>query len=128
VKKLGLFFVLLTLLTVCFAGCAFGGGDDQNSPDSIHLDTSSFTQGSITISKGSSITLINNTDTAHNIANGTWDFNTANPQEEVGAPPTTGLSFSSANETHVLGPFNTSGTYHFYCTIHPGMAFIVIVQ
>jgi plastocyanin len=27
-----------------------------------------------------------------------------------------------------VGPFTTPGTYHLYCTIHPGITLTIIVQ
>ncbi len=27
-----------------------------------------------------------------------------------------------------VGPFLTSGTYHSYCTVHPGMSLTILVQ
>jgi plastocyanin len=32
------------------------------------------------------------------------------------------------NNTATVGPFTTAGTYHIFCTIHPGMSLTIIVQ
>lgn len=32
------------------------------------------------------------------------------------------------NDSAAIGPFNTAGTYHLYCTIHQNMNLTVIVQ
>jgi len=34
----------------------------------------------------------------------------------------------NGNDQQTIGPFAAAGTYHLYCTIHPGMNLTVIVQ
>jgi len=125
VKKLAIFFVLLILTALCITGCDSSTGGFTNEVD---LDSSSFAQSSITIQKGQSITLVNQTDTTHVIANGQWNFNTPDPLQEAGAPFANNITLSSTNQTEIIGPFNTAGTFHFYCTIHPDMNLVVTVQ
>ncbi len=78
--------------------------------------------------KGQSLTLNNQTGTTHVISNGTWNGNTPDQKAEAGAPTVNTMMFNSANQTQAIGPFNTAGTYHYYCSIHPGMNLTVIVQ
>jgi plastocyanin len=125
VKKIAIFFILLILTAVCIAGC---GSSVSGLTNEVDLDNSSFAQSSITIQKGQSITLVNQTDTTHVIANGQWDFNTPDPLQETGAPFANNVTLNSANQTEIIGPFNTAGTFHFYCTIHPDMNLVVTVQ
>jgi len=87
-----------------------------------------FTQASLTISKGSSINLINDTAVTHIIANGTWEQTTPKPGAEPGAPAVNNLQFTTANQSHTIGPFTTAGTFHLYCIVHPGMNLTVTVQ
>lgn len=55
-----------------------------------------------------------------------WVNNTPHPATEAGAP-TLGNIQVNGNSIEI-GPFNTAGTYHIYCTVHPGMNLTVIVQ
>jgi hypothetical protein len=52
--------------------------------------------------------------------------NQPQPRAETGAPPVNNVQIN--DNTVVLGPFNTPGIYHLYCTVHPGMTLTVIVQ
>jgi plastocyanin len=85
-----------------------------------------FVQSSITISKGRSITLVDDVAVPHLIANGIWDNNTAKPMNEANTPSVNVQL--NGNDQQVSGPFTTAGTYHLYRTIHPRMNLKVIVQ
>jgi plastocyanin len=86
-----------------------------------------FAQSSITINKGQSLMLIDDASAAHTIANGTWVNGSVQTKQEPGAPVVNNLQFNG-NDSHAIGPFTTAGTYHLYCTVHPGMNLTVIVQ
>jgi plastocyanin len=127
VKKIVGIFALLALLTLFAAACS--GGVAGTTGNTIGLTNDNFAQSSITIKKGESITLVNQSSTVHIIANGSWiNGNTPDPKLEPGAPVVNNMMFSSANQTETIGPFNTSGTFHYYCSIHPGMNLTVVVQ
>jgi len=32
------------------------------------------------------------------------------------------------NNSVTIGPFTAPGTYHIYCTLHPGMTLTILVQ
>lgn len=96
------------------------------SSNEVHMDYSNFIPSSITISKGSSLTLVDDVAVFHIVTNGTWDGTTPKPSKEAGAP-TVNTQFQSS-DTHQVGPFTTAGTYHLYCTVHPGMNLTVIVK
>ncbi len=85
-------------------------------------------QSSITISKGSSITLVEDSAALHIIANGSWMNGNPQPMQESGVPVMNNVQISGSGSSQVIGPFNTPGTYHLYCTVHPGMNLTVIVQ
>ncbi len=133
-KKLLGVFLLLALVATLVVAC--GGSDSGNSSNgtsgtgsnTVGLDSSNFAQSSITVSKGSSLTLTNNTGATHIVSNGTWNGNTPKPGAETGAPTASSITFSSANQSQSIGPFNTAGTFHFYCSVHPGMNLTVTVQ
>lgn len=117
---LGLCCTIAVLLTAC--GSAPGG------PNPVHMNSSSFTQSSITIKKGDSITLMNDSPfVGHTIANGTWENGTAKPAIEAGAPEVKDVQIGG-NSSATIGPFTTAGTFKLYCTVHAGMNLTVIVQ
>lgn len=123
-KKLLVAFISLGLITVLFVACG-GSGGGGGSTD-VHLGASNFVQSSVTISKGSSLNMIDDTGSVHIIQNGSWVNGTPRPAKEPGAP-TVQVQFNG-NDSHTVGPFNTAGTYHLYCTIHPNMNLTVTVQ
>lgn len=127
-KKLVAVVVLLglfSLVAACGVGSAGSGSGGGNV--TVHLGDMSFMQSAITISKGSSIILVNDSAALHIIANGSWVNGNPQPMQEGGAPEVKNMQVSG-NGSAVIGPFNTSGAYHFYCTVHPGMNLTVTVQ
>jgi plastocyanin len=86
-----------------------------------------FLQSSVTIRKGEKLTLTDDSAVTHIIANGSWDGSTPKSASEQGAPEVKNVNISGTT-SQTLGPFTTAGTFHLYCTIHPGMNLTVIVQ
>ncbi len=70
--------------------------------------------------------LIDDGSYLHILSNGTWVNNTPHPATEAGAPTIANLHVNG--NSIEIGPFNTAGTYHIYCTVHPGMNLAIIVQ
>ncbi len=128
-KKVIAAFVVMFLVTMLVVACggSSGGGGGGSSTD-VHMGQTNFTQSSITISKGSSINLINDSAVTHIIANGMWDNNSPKAGAEPGAPTVNNMQFNTASQSQMIGPFNTTGTFHLYCTVHPGMNLTVTVQ
>ncbi len=126
-KELGA-VVVMVVVAVLVVACGGGGNAGSGSRTDVHMGQTNFTQASLTISKGSSLNLINDTAVTHIIANGTWEQNTAQPGAEPGAPTVNNLQFSAANQSQTIGPFTTAGIFHLYCVVHPGMNLIVTVQ
>jgi plastocyanin len=124
-KKLIAAFVLLSLVTILIAAC---GGSSGGGGTDGHMGNTNFTQSSVTISKGSSLNLINDVNVTHVISNGSWVNGVAKPATESGAPTVSNLQFSSSGQSQTVGPFNTAGTYHLYCSVHQNMNLTVIVQ
>lgn len=128
-KKLVAAFLFLSLLTTLIVACG-GTGSSSSSSDSngtdVHMSETSFVQPSVTIPKGNSFNLIDDTAVVHIIQNGTWSNNSPQPLKEGGAP-TVNVQFSGS-DIHTIGPFNTAGTYHLYCVVHPGMNLTVVVK
>jgi hypothetical protein len=87
IKKAGVILLLCSaalMLVVACGGTGAPGGTTGNtstsgSSNEVHMSAQTFVQSSMTISKGSSITLVDDVAVPHHIANGTWDNNTAQP-------------------------------------------------
>lgn len=124
-KKLLVGIALLAILTTILAGCSIRDTGSASGP-TVHMGNANFVQTSITISKGQSINLVDDVAVQHIITNGTWRNGVARVAKESGAPAYN--KTFNGNDSDTLGPFNTSGTFEFYCTVHPGMNLTVKVQ
>ena len=131
-KKLIAIFVAVSLFTILTAASCGGSGGTSgtggNAGTSVHMGVVNFVQPSVTISKGSSVNLIDDVAVLHIISNGSWVDNVAKPAKESTAPTVNNVSISSAGQSLTIGPFNTAGTYHLYCSVHLNMNLTVIVQ
>jgi len=137
-KKLIAIFVALSVVTVLTAascggsggsgGTGAGTGAGTGGGAGVHMGETTFLQPSVTISKGSSLTLIDDVPVLHIIGNGSWVNNVTKPAREPGAPVVNNVQISSAGQSIVVGPFNTAGTFHLYCSVHLNMNLTVIVQ
>lgn len=140
-KKFVAILVMFGLLAVLVAACGSGGsnassnsntssssGSGSSNSNTVHMGNTNFDQSSITISKGSSLTLIDDSAVTHIISNGSWVNGSAQPGTESGAPKVDNLTFNSAGQSQTVGPFNTAGTYHLYCSVHVNMNLTIIVQ
>lgn len=122
-------FVLGAFLTAMLAAMAVqpsAGPTSVNGTPAVHMSITSFVQSTVTISKGSKLLLIDDGQFPHILNNGTWVNNTPHPATESGAPTLNNLNVNGNSVE--IGPFNTAGTFHIYCTIHPGMNLTVVVQ
>ncbi len=133
-KKILAAFVALGLVTVFVVGCgsaaSASSGSSSNGSNGItdvHLGLTNFLQSSVTISKGDSIKLIDDASSIHIISLGSWVNGKPVPAAESGAPPVNNVQVTN-QQSQTIGPFTTAGTYHLYCTIHPGMNLTVIVK
>ena len=125
-KKLIAILVALGLFTVLTAASCGGSGGTGGS--GVHMGETTFTQPSVTISKGSTLNLIDDVAVLHIISNGSWVNSVAKPAIEANAPTVSNLQFNTAGQSMSVGPFNTAGTYHLYCSVHLNMNLTVIVQ
>jgi plastocyanin len=91
------------------------------------MNSDNFVQSSVTIHKGERLSLMNDSGVPHIISNGSWENNAPKAVGEAGAPTVNDVQVAS-DGTQSIGLFNTAGTFHFYCTIHPGMNLTVVVQ
>lgn len=97
-----------------------------NGVPTIHMDAGSFIQTSVTITKGSSLILMDDSSAVHILANGSWQNGQAKAAQEAGAPLVNNKQVSSSSIE--IGPFTVAGTYHIYCLVHSGMNLTVTVQ
>jgi plastocyanin len=97
-----------------------------NGVPTVHLSATNFNESAVTITKGSKLMLVDDTPVVHILANGSWRNGVPMPEREPGAPLVHNVSLS--NDSAVIGPFTTVGTYHIYCIIHQGMNLTVIVR
>ncbi|HKV59566.1 MAG TPA: hypothetical protein VJO32_14830 [Ktedonobacteraceae bacterium] len=125
-KKILVGLVLFGILTTTIAAC--GIYDEANVPTgpTVHMSGAVFVVTSITIKKGESINLIDDVAVEHIIKNGSWKGNTPDLTKEPGAP-TVDATFNG-NDSGMIGPFNTSGSFKLFCTIHQGMDLTVTVS
>ncbi len=124
-KKIFIGLLVLGLLTTILAACSIYDQSSISLPEA-HMSGASFVQSSVTINKGDMLKLVDDAAVQHIIKNGTWNGNTPQPKTESGAP-TVDVTFNG-NDSATIGPFNTSGTFQLYCTIHPGMNLTVTVK
>ncbi len=125
-KKLIAILVALGLFTVLTAASC--GGSGGSGGPAVHMGETTFTQPSVTISKGSNLNLIDDVAVLHIISNGSWVNSVAKPAIEPNAPTVSNVQFNTAGQSMAVGPFNTAGTYHLYCSVHLNMNLTVIVQ
>jgi plastocyanin len=117
---IALLVLSVSTLAACGGSTTSGNsGNTGNNSNTITLGASTFSTNSITITKGSTITFQNdpNSGTEHILVLGTQGTATS----EAGAP-----DFGGANGTTIqpgksftTSAWNTDGTYHVTCTIHP---------
>lgn len=140
-KRLFVLSIALGFMLVFVVACGSstsasgsGGNTPANTPGSgnsnittVHMGMQSFLQSSVTIKKGDSLKLVNDASDTHIISSGQWVNGSPKPETESGAPQVSNLQFSG-QISHTIGPWNTAGTYHLYCTVHQNMQLTVIVQ
>ena len=124
-KKIVAGLLLFGFLTTILAACAIYDESAVSGP-TVHMGAANFVQQTITITKGDSLTLVDDVGVQHILKNGSWQGAKQVPATESGAP-TVNLTFN-CGDTASAGPFNTAGQFHIYCTIHPGMNLTVTVH
>lgn len=88
---------------------------NQNSvaTSSVAIQNFAFSPANITVKKGTTVTWTNKDSVAHTVT-----------ETDGKTGPTSGDVNPGANYTFT---FNTPGTYHYHCSIHPEMVGTVIV-
>ncbi len=104
------------LLTACGTNSGSGGG--SAGPNTITMSSVRFSQDVITIKKGDTLTFTSDVNgSPHILAIG----QNGNPQAEAGAPDFGGNAGKQLQpgDSWTTPPWNTPGTYHVTCTVHP---------
>ena len=125
-KRVFLIVLAAALLSILFAACTITNEASTPTGPSVHMGSTNFDVSTTTIQKGQNLTLINDASDEHIITNGMWDGTVQKPGKENGAP-TVNVTFNG-QQSQSIGPFNTAGTFHIYCTIHQAMNLTVNVQ
>lgn len=95
--------------------------------ETVHLAASSFAPNIVALHAGDKLAIVDDAPVPHTLTNGTWSAdNRPVPGVEPGAVILNNLQLN--NNSVTVGPFTTPGTYHIYCTVHPGMSLTIIVQ
>jgi plastocyanin len=93
----------------------------------VHMAGTAFLANVVLVPKGEKLLLVDDDAVEHIIQNGSWTRSGApHSQSESGAPAMSGLDIKGGSAQ--IGPFNTAGVFHLYCTIHEGMNLTVLVQ
>jgi plastocyanin len=126
VKKLVIIIIVALTITLLVA-CANTSSTTNNNPNTVKTEGGSFSISSITIKKGSTITFVDDTNNSalHILIIG----QNAQQESENGSPDFRGASGVriDVGDSWTTPPWNTAGTYHVACTIHPAMNLTVIV-
>jgi plastocyanin len=97
-----------------------------NGVPTVHMGAGSFLQPSVTIPKGSKLTLVDDVAALHILANGSWQNGVPKTTNEPDAPRVNNVQVKGGSAE--IGPFSAAGTYHIYCEVHQGMNLEIIVQ
>ncbi len=118
--------MLCAILSVALAACTIEDASAIKIP-TVQMGQSNFLQSSVTIQKGQRLKLLQDASDEHIITNGSWVGTAQHPAQEPGAP-TVNATITGQGASATVGPFNTAGTFHLYCTIHQGMNLTVQVK
>jgi hypothetical protein len=97
------------------------------SPNTVALEVGSFSQTSISLTKGENLTIVDIGAYHHNLSMGRWMNGQPVIQNQPGAPSLTNKDVNAAGQTVILGPFNTAGTFYLMCSLHHNMMLKITV-
>ena len=106
----------VTLIACASAGSPSATGAAGPSAATVEIKAFAFGTGSVTISRGQSVTWRNSDGTTHTVSSGT--------------PPTKDGKFDKeiANGGSATISFDTAGTFTYFCNIHQAMKGTVVVN
>jgi plastocyanin len=115
------YFILITVVLL-FSFLNGGCSEDEstsppppNDPNAVSIQNFSFSPGNRTVSAGTTITWTNNDNVAHTVTSSQGSqtvFDSGN------IPPGGSFTFT----------FSQTGTFNYFCTLHPSMTAQVTVQ
>jgi plastocyanin len=94
--------------------------------ENVSVQGAAFVPDIVALHTGDTLTITDADGIHHIFTNGTWSSGKPVPGVEPGAVILSNLNIDSAPVK--VGPFTSPGTYHIYCTLHPGMSLTIIVQ
>lgn len=100
---------------------------NTSTPGTVSLDVGSFSQSSISLSKGGNLTIVDSGAYHHNLSMGRWINGQPVIQSQAGAPNLVNKDMTNAGQTVILGPFNTAGTFYLICSLHHNMMLKITV-
>lgn len=108
------------------SGGTGGSGGSNCANGTVQTGASTFQQTCVNVAKGASLKVVPAVTSLHILTNGSWVNGNQQLAKEPGAPSLNNVSLSSNPIS--IGPFNTAGTFHILCTVHPGMNLTVNVK
>jgi plastocyanin len=118
-------FVPLLAIGIFLPG--FSSALPTASSNQIGMTQEEFTEKTVTISAGSRLTFVNNSHFLHLLAPGK-DAMMSTQQGIPAFDDSYGTHVSEAGDQYVTTAWNTLGTYHLTCTLHPEMTLTVVVR
>lgn len=122
----GMLLAAMHLGDIAPAYTSTSGLNIANGVATLRVEANGFLQTTITIPKGDKLSLVSDSTEKHELYNGIWQNGQPDIQQEAGAPLVNDLIMKGNNV--MIGPFNTAGTFHIFCTLHKGMELTIIVQ
>ncbi len=89
----------------------------------VGMVTRDFAKDVVTVHRGDTLTLINDSNAVHVIGPG-LDTHVASPQR---GNPMTGFHLMQTDSVYTTGRWMRAGTFYLTCTVHPGMNLKVVV-
>lgn len=124
--------LLVSSLVLTLLATHYNGGNAEKpsrlSVVTVHIDSDSFHQTSVTLQQGMTLSLVNDTAVVHVIENGYWKDNSAFVMLREPGMPTSPVVFQSKHEVHRIGPLNNPGAFHLFDAIHVAMNLLITVQ
>jgi plastocyanin len=123
-------FPAVLLVIPALAGALLLSGFEADSPDpppgQVGMSEEEFSTPTVTIKVGEPLTFINNSHFLHVLTPGT-DSQTMDQAGMPGMDDAYDTHVSEAGSEYTTRAWNTPGTYHLTCTLHPEMNVDVVV-
>jgi plastocyanin len=118
-----IFFVVPGIMAGIFLPTVIVSTPKPAPPHTVGMSFMDFTQTVVTLHRGDKLTVVNSSRDIHSIGPG-QNGQIVSP---VRGEPMTGYHLMGTNDVYTTGPWQTPGTYHVTCSIHPMMNLTVVV-